>query len=377
MKKEKTFCLFAITFLLLATISISQADTLLPPSNNIKIKSLNFNQEKLDTILRTIAEIAKINILIDPEIQTVDSLIFENTTAEEIFLAMAETNRLTYKWLGNVLRVSSQDSHYIEIPEFYKNKFVALPKEKNLSIHCLDFRNTVVADALKSLASIVNLNLVCSKDVEGTITVMFFDTTIQDALNLILQVNSLDHRWIGNTLEVTPGTTRPVVRDQIQIRNLNVLELDKLMFNFSQDIGTYSINPASNTISFTAEDRTARLIRKFIRILDTSLGSAGENRFGTYNFISNNSQKVTLGKNGLVFELKKPENNSDKAVIWAMFNDDEINDECKIGKFTYDSVEIGSGTSNPVKFECIIGIRVYDPVKKRYIKVLPEFFAPY
>ncbi len=55
---------------------------------------------------------------------------------------------------------------------------ISFPPEKNIRIQALDFRNTSVQDALRSLAQLIRINLMLSPGISGNVTILFSDVTL-------------------------------------------------------------------------------------------------------------------------------------------------------------------------------------------------------
>ncbi|HEY9072097.1 MAG TPA: secretin N-terminal domain-containing protein [Candidatus Ozemobacteraceae bacterium] len=96
-----------------------------------------------------------------------------------------------------------------------------LPAGMNMSIRSLDFRQTDVQDALRSLATLVNLNLMLANDIQGNVTVLFSDVTVEEAFNTLLRSFNLGFSWDGTILRIFKSENAPLMTKIFPIRNTN------------------------------------------------------------------------------------------------------------------------------------------------------------
>lgn len=107
-----------------------------------------------------------------------------------------------------------------------ESAYLVLPKEKNIKISSLDFRETSVADALRSLSQIINVNLMLDVDISGQITVMFTEVTIEEAFNTILTSFKLGFEWKGNILRIFNISQAPILTRVFPIQHTNAMDLE-------------------------------------------------------------------------------------------------------------------------------------------------------
>ncbi|RQD78512.1 MAG: type II and III secretion system protein, partial [Halanaerobium sp. MSAO_Bac5] len=69
-------------------------------------------------------------------------------------------------------------------------------------IEDMNFQNAEIADVLRAIADIADVNLITDSTVTGTTSVHLRDISFQKALDLITQTNDLTYRWDNNTIVV-------------------------------------------------------------------------------------------------------------------------------------------------------------------------------
>ncbi len=103
--------------------------------------------------------------------------------------------------------------------------YLKLPREKNIKITSLDFRNTNVSDALRSLAQLINVNLMLSQGITGQVTILFSDVTLEEAFNTILSAYDLTFSWEGTILRVFPKASAPTYTKIFRIQHATLSAL--------------------------------------------------------------------------------------------------------------------------------------------------------
>jgi len=79
----------------------------------------------------------------------------------------------------------------------------------------LELRNAAITDVLEALAKMVGANIVTDTEVKGAITVRLLNVTLKEALQLILEPNSLGYVTVGNNILVAKREklAHPVLRE--------------------------------------------------------------------------------------------------------------------------------------------------------------------
>ena len=127
---------------------------------------------------------------------------------------------------------------------------LTFPPNKNIRIKSLDFRQTDVADALRSLARIININLMLGNGVSGqSVTVLFNDVTMEEAFNTILVNFNLSFSWEGKILRIFPANDAPTFTRIFSILHTNAVEIQPMINRLlTQGKGTSEIDSRTNSI---------------------------------------------------------------------------------------------------------------------------------
>lgn len=103
--------------------------------------------------------------------------------------------------------------------------YLKLPRDKNIKITSLDFRNTNVTDALRSLAQLININLMLSQGIAGQVTILFSDVTIEEAINTLLSAYDLTFAWEGSILRIFPKANAPTITRIFRVQHASLTAL--------------------------------------------------------------------------------------------------------------------------------------------------------
>ncbi|NCB39792.1 MAG: type II secretion system protein GspD [Erysipelotrichia bacterium] len=147
--------------------------------------------------------------------------------------------------------------------------YLKLPADKNIKISSLDFRQTPVADALRSLSQLVGINLMLSQGIQGQVTILFSEVTIEEAFNTLLTSYNLSFSWEGNILSIFLKSDAPVMTRIFAIQHTNAADIkpiiDKML---NQGKGTCEVDARTNSLMIT--DTSAKLseIRNLLPQLD-------------------------------------------------------------------------------------------------------------
>ncbi len=127
---------------------------------------------------------------------------------------------------------------------------ITFPPNKNIRIKSLDFRQTDVADALRSLARIININLMLGNGVSGkSVTVLFNDVTMEEAFNTILVNFDLSFSWEGKILRIFPANEAPTFTRIFSIIHTNAVEIQPMINRLlTPGKGTSEIDSRTNSI---------------------------------------------------------------------------------------------------------------------------------
>ena len=139
-----------------------------------------------------------------------------------------------------------------------QRSYLSFPPNKNIRIKSLDFRQTDVADALRSLARIININLMLGNGVSGkTVTVLFNDVTMEEAFNTLLVNFDLSFSWEGKILRIFPSNDAPTFTRIFSIQHTNAIEIQPMIARLMSDKGKSELDSRTNSIIVT--DTLAKL----------------------------------------------------------------------------------------------------------------------
>ncbi|MDD3148706.1 MAG: secretin N-terminal domain-containing protein, partial [Candidatus Riflebacteria bacterium] len=139
-----------------------------------------------------------------------------------------------------------------------QSTYLTFPRDKNIRISSLDFRQTDVSDALRSLAQLISINLMLSQDINGQVTILFNDVTIEEAFNTLLSSFNLTFAWEGNILRIFTKASAPTMTRIFAIQHTNAGDIkpivDKML---TPTTGACEIDQRTNSLMIT--DTAAKL----------------------------------------------------------------------------------------------------------------------
>lgn len=139
-----------------------------------------------------------------------------------------------------------------------QSTYLTFPRDKNIRISSLDFRQTDVADALRSLAQLISINLMLSQDITGQVTILFNDVTIEEAFNTILSSFKLTFAWEGNILRIFTKATAPTMTRIFAIQHTNAGDIQTIVQKMlTPTTGACEIDQRTNSLMIT--DTAAKL----------------------------------------------------------------------------------------------------------------------
>jgi type II secretory pathway component GspD/PulD (secretin) len=129
---------------------------------------------------------------------------------------------------------------------------VTFPPEKNIRIQDLDFRNTSVQDALRSLAQLIEINLMMSPGVSGNVTILFSDVTLEEAFNTLMTSYNLSFAWEGNILRIFPKSEAPTLTKIFPIQHTNAADIKTIVDRMlTPQKGTSEVDTRTNSLMVT------------------------------------------------------------------------------------------------------------------------------
>ncbi|MGM0600253.1 MAG: secretin N-terminal domain-containing protein, partial [Candidatus Rifleibacteriota bacterium] len=132
------------------------------------------------------------------------------------------------------------------------------PAGKNIRIQALDFRNTPVSDALRSLAQLIDINLMLSPQIQGNVTILFSDVTIEEAFNTLMTSYDLSYAWAGNILRVFPKSEAPLITRIFSVQHTNATDIKTIIDRMlTEGRGSSEIDTRTNSLMVT--DTAAKL----------------------------------------------------------------------------------------------------------------------
>lgn len=136
--------------------------------------------------------------------------------------------------------------------------YLKFPANKNIKISSLDFRQTNVTDALRSLSQLININLMLSQGITGQVTILFSDVTIEEAFNTLLTGYDLSFSWEGNILRIFPKSAAPTITRIFAVQHTNAAELQPIIVRIlTPQRGSVEIDQRTNSLMVT--DTAAKL----------------------------------------------------------------------------------------------------------------------
>ena len=248
-----------------------------------------------------------------------------------------------------------------------------LPEEMNIVVRRIEFRDTELVDVLQGLSGLIKLNVIISPLVIGKVNLLLDGVKIEDAFNSLFQAQGLAFKWNGNILTISPNPNFPLVTQTIQLRNRKVEEIEGLLWGMqTQGVGTFSLNTASNSISFTDRKEIVWATALLLGVHDYFSGTIGEFVEGKGRFIQFDDKSVTFGPKVLTVKIESAKNASHRDSIYVYMQGDPNGEVSKIGEYSYDSFENGSGTSHPIEINCNISISARDKQTGEEVKLTPK-----
>jgi type II secretory pathway component GspD/PulD (secretin) len=132
------------------------------------------------------------------------------------------------------------------------DSYLRLPREKNIKITSLDFRQTSVADALRSLSHLISINLMLSQGISGEVTILFNDVTIEEAFNTLLSAYNLTFAWEGSILRIFNKSEAPRITRMFPIQHTNAAEIKTIVDRMLSDEGSCEVDARTNSLMITA-----------------------------------------------------------------------------------------------------------------------------
>lgn len=205
---------------------------------------------------------------LSPEVlETIRQLKAEYAEPEPRYQMAAPNTASTNTASTNIARITPKQSNSLIAPNTQKNNqtgvdiqrsSITFPPNKNIRIKSLDFRQTDVADALRSLARIININLMLGNGVSGkTVTVLFNDVTMEEAFNTLLVNFDLSFSWEGKILRIFPSNEAPTFTRIFSIQHTNAVEIQPMITRLMSEKGKSELDSRTNSIIVT--DTLAKL----------------------------------------------------------------------------------------------------------------------
>ena len=149
-----------------------------------------------------------------------------------------------------------------------KSSYLTLPPEKNVMLTSLDFRRTNVTDALTSLATIVNINLMLSPNIQGEVSVLFNNVSMEEAFNTILTNYGLAFSWSGSILRIFPESAAPTSIRIFPIQHTNAADIQPIIQRILEGRGTCDIDARTNSLMVSATQAKLAEINNLLPKLD-------------------------------------------------------------------------------------------------------------
>ncbi|MFZ2957951.1 MAG: hypothetical protein WA705_13770 [Candidatus Ozemobacteraceae bacterium] len=252
---------------------------------------------------------------------------------------------------------------------------LVLDPNSNILIKSLDFRTSDLKDVLRNLFQLIDVNVIIEPAVFGEITLSFKNTKVEEALNLIMDNQKLTWKWVGKTVVIDRDINAgpQLITKTIELRNRKPEELCNFLWGaLTYGIGTFSFDTCSNTITLTDEKPVVEICSRVLSSIDINSGNYKELVPCQTGFIGFGTNTVVLGNNVLSIKLEKAVNSSDSTTLVVYLSDGAQNCDTRIGEFTYNSTEIGSGTSREVVVNCKVFVSVTEKDSGKPLSLCPH-----
>jgi TonB family protein len=155
-----------------------------------------FENAHLMDVLKYIAKSVEINIVVDPGINGRVSCQLEQIPWDQALDWMLQWNGLDMIYKGNVVRILKADPANKDLKKaMKKKKFTG-------ELVTLHFKNAKLEDVLKIIAKIARVTLEIAPGIKGWVTTRLDRLPWDQALDLMLELNSLDWEVKGKVLKV-------------------------------------------------------------------------------------------------------------------------------------------------------------------------------
>jgi type IV pilus assembly protein PilQ len=138
----------------------------------------------------------------------------------------------------------------------------------------LDFKDTPIDDVLMIMAKQVDVDIIKSPKVTGTVTATLTDVPLAEALSSILEAHGHAYVTTDNIIRVVPKAEVFEVREKLvsrvfRITYANVKDVETALKQFiSADVGAISSNPGTSNIIVTDTESKVKAINSFIEEID-------------------------------------------------------------------------------------------------------------
>ena len=138
----------------------------------------------------------------------------------------------------------------------------------------LDFKDTLIDDVLMIMAKQVDVDIIKSPKVTGTVTATLTDVPLAEALTSILEAHGYAFVTTDNIIRVVPKAEVFEVREKLvsrvfRITYANVKDVETALKQFiSADVGAISSNPGTSNIIVTDTESKVKAINSFIEEID-------------------------------------------------------------------------------------------------------------
>ena len=147
----------------------------------------------------------------------------------------------------------------------------------------LDLANADVRNILKLIAEVAELNIVAGEDVKGRVTIRLVEVPLNQALEVILQSQSLGMVRVGNVIRIAPleklrrerqdeltlerakEKLEDLRTEMIHLKYASALDMVPLVRQFLSDRGTVSADERTNTLIIRDTPKNIEEVRDLFR----------------------------------------------------------------------------------------------------------------
>lgn len=135
----------------------------------------------------------------------------------------------------------------------------------------IDYQDASLASVLKALAYSHDLNIVMSKDIQGSVSATLENVTIDEALDAILSINGYTYTRKGDIIYIVPGASTDGLGQSTRAFHLNYLtanEAEEMLEKTVSSRGSIKKNVGTNSLIITDYDDYLDKVTQVLKEVD-------------------------------------------------------------------------------------------------------------